>query len=70
MNKVLVTEEEKEALDWLLKVCKQNKAEAVEEFIEMRYEWEESNDKDYIALSKMETDRFIRAIYFGYEQEN
>ncbi|MFJ8528653.1 hypothetical protein [Bacillus sp. NPDC094106] len=65
---IQVTKEIADALDELLEMCKHNIPDAVDEYFEMRFEWEEQGDS-LQALTYLGTDRFIRAMYFCYKIE-
>lgn len=68
-EKVKVSKEISEALEELMEMCRHNRVEAVDEFFQMRYYWEENGDLVLARLDEFGTDNFVRALYYGYEVE-
>ena len=72
MEKIIVTKRVANALEILVEMCQHNRVAAVDEYFEMRYEWEhhESDElKELTVLTELGTDNFIKALYYGYEVE-
>lgn len=68
-DKIKVTKEIADALYELLNMCGNNSVWAVNEYFDMRFEWEEQGD-GLKVLTELGTDNFIKAMYFGYEVKN
>ncbi|WP_242298148.1 hypothetical protein [Bacillus cereus group sp. BfR-BA-01382] len=68
-DKIKVTKEIADALYELLNMCRNDIVCAVNEYFDMRFEWEEQGD-GLKVLTELGTDNFIKAMYFGYEVKN
>lgn len=67
MEKVVITQEQANAIEWVMKFS--DKSSTVEEHIEYRLEESGWKLDDLKPLNELSTDYLIRALYIGYEVE-